>query len=102
MFNDQVASDMLQQQGGVNLSAMGTDQRTARIQAFQTEAMRSRLSRVADVLGTVDQMLGGGQPIARILDIVESISGKNIAAAGVDAGQVRRQFEQLGGLADVL
>lgn len=98
-LNEQVAGDLLSR-GGMQLQGQ---QRVAAVQQAQVERMGESLGKVADVLGAVDQMLGGDQPISRILDAVESITGKNILTQGTrDIGQIRRQFEQLGGLADVL
>ena len=68
----------------------------------QAAVVKTKLGQLGDVLGMMDEMLGGNAPMSRILNALESLSGKNIMASGANVNQIKQQITQMGAMADVL
>ena len=72
------------------------------LSAGRATMVKSKLTQLGDVLGMMDEMLGGNAPLSKILDSLESLSGKNIMAPGANVSQMRSQIVQMSSMANVL
>ena len=68
----------------------------------QSAVVKGKLNQLGDVLGMMDEMLGGNAPMGKILTALEGISGKNILASGANVNQIKQQLTKMSSMADVL